>query len=154
VGVTLGVNYTQNIILSEAPLPAQLEGTGVTSLLDTVTTVAITRERPEWRGTLTGNYGNGRFTSLARISYFGGFSSAQPGYCDACVESYGGKTLVDAEVAYQFNQVNLAVGARNLFDVYPDQAGPNNSFGIFPWAAASPFGYNGRYIYTRIAMTL
>ena len=154
VGVTLGVNYTQNIILSEAPLPSELVGTGVTSLLDVVTTVAITKERPEWRGTLTGNYGNGRFTSLARISYFGGFSSAQPGYCDACEESYGGKTLVDAEVAYQFNQVNLALGARNLFDVYPDQAGPNNSFGIFPWAAASPFGYNGRYIYTRIAMTL
>ncbi len=154
VGVTLGVNYTQNIILSEAPLPSELEGTGITSLLDTVTSVAITRERPEWRGTLTGNYGNGRFTSLARISYFGGFSSAQPGYCDACVESYGGKTLVDAEVAYQFNQINIALGARNIFDVYPDQAGPNNSFGIFPWAAASPFGYNGRYIYTRVAMTL
>ena len=154
VGVTLGVNYTQNIILSEAPLPPELVGTGVTSLLDVVTTVAITKERPEWRGTLTGNYGNGRFTSLARISYFGGFSSAQPGYCDTCEESYGGKTLVDAEVAYQFNQVNMAIGARNLFDVYPDQASPLNSFGIFPWAAASPFGFNGRYIYTRIAMTL
>ncbi len=154
IGVTLGLNYTQNVILSEAPLPPELEGTGVTSLLDVVTTVAITEERPEWRGTLTGNYGNGRFSSLARISYFGGFSSAQPGYCDACVESYGGKTVIDAELAYQFNQVNLAFGARNLFDVYPDQAGPNNSFGIFPWAAASPFGYNGRFIYTRIAMTL
>ena len=60
---------------------------------------------------------------------------------------------------------------RNLFDVYPDQpsslalidpsdpsAGTskdyNTNFGTFPWAAASPFGYNGRYLYTRAAIQL
>jgi hypothetical protein len=26
----------------------------------------------------------------------------------------------------------------------------NNNFGTFPWAAASPFGYNGRSLYTRV----
>jgi hypothetical protein len=30
----------------------------------------------------------------------------------------------------------------------------NNNFGTFPWAAASPFGYNGRYLYTRASWTL
>jgi iron complex outermembrane receptor protein len=154
-GLTLGINYTENKILEEAPLPAELDGTGVETLLDVVTRVAIEKERPEWRGTLAGNYTNGRLHSLARISYFGGFSSAQPGYCDECEESYGGKTLVDAEVGYQFNQVNLSFGVRNLFDVYPDQAGVNNNNGgTFPWAAASPFGYNGRYLYTRAEMVL
>ena len=62
---------------------------------------------------------------------------------------------MDAEVGYQFNQVNLSFGVRNLFDVYPDQAGVNNNNGgTFPWAAASPFGYNGRYLYTRAEMVL
>jgi hypothetical protein len=58
--------------------------------------------------------------------------------------------------------VKFSVGVRNLFDTYPDQpsstvdtglggtAGEfNSNFGIFPWAAASPFGYNGRFIYAR-----
>ena len=61
---------------------------------------------------------------------------------------------MDAELGYQFNQVNLSFGVRNLFDVYPDQASEMNSFDIFPWAAASPFGYNGRYLYTRAEMVL
>ena len=26
----------------------------------------------------------------------------------------------------------------------------NNNFGTFPWAAASPFGYNGRFVYASV----
>jgi iron complex outermembrane receptor protein len=50
--------------------------------------------------------------------------------------------------------VNLSLGVRNLFDTYPDQASEINSFLIFPWAAASPFGYNGRYVYARTEIQL
>jgi hypothetical protein len=30
----------------------------------------------------------------------------------------------------------------------------NDNFGTFPWAAASPFGYNGRYVYARTEIQL
>ncbi len=50
---------------------------------------------------------------------------------------------------YQFNFLGVSLGVRNLFDTYPDKASDTNSFGIFPWAAASPFGYNGRFLYVR-----
>jgi len=52
--------------------------------------------------------------------------------------------------------VAFSLGARNLFDIYPDRAKDdfNNNFGTFPWAAASPFGYNGRYVYTRASLDL
>jgi hypothetical protein len=30
----------------------------------------------------------------------------------------------------------------------------NSNSGMFPWAAASPFGYNGRYVYMRAAIPL
>jgi hypothetical protein len=67
------------------------------------------------------------------------------------------------------------VGVRNLFDIYPDHPSSltdidtggnctitggtcakdyNNNFGVFPWAAASPFGYNGRYVYARLEAAL
>jgi outer membrane receptor protein involved in Fe transport len=106
--------------------------------------------------------------ALARGSCYDKFSSAQLGFCDLCRERHGAKTLFDAEVGYQFNQINLSFGVRNLFDTYPDQPSSNvvldtggdtskdfnNNFGAFPWAAASPLGYNGRFGHTRAEIVL
>ena len=152
----LGVNYAKNEITHVDPLPPILQGkpTDLTSILDLVTQVGIEEERPDWRGTLAATYTRSRWHALGRVSYFGGFASAQPSFTDR--ETYGGKTLVDAELGYRFSVVNLSIGARNLFDVYPDKprAEFNNNDNTFPWAAASPFGYNGRYLYARAEMRL
>ncbi len=63
---------------------------------------------------------------------------------------------MDAGLGYGFGPVEIAGGARNLFDTYPGKARLdfNNNFNIFPWAAASPFGYNGRFLYTRVTWTM
>jgi iron complex outermembrane receptor protein len=147
------VNYSQNRILNEDPLPPELAGSSET-LLDVVNRVGIEEERPDWRGNLQAQYSIGRFRGLGRFSYFGGFASAQPGYCDACREEYGGKGLFDAELGWRFNTATVAIGMRNIFDTFPDIASEINSFLIFPWAAASPFGYNGRQIYVRTEIQL
>jgi iron complex outermembrane receptor protein len=168
---TAAVNWTKNEITRVDSLPPIFKGTGETGLIDTVTFIGITQERPDWRGTLTGLYSLSRFHALARASYYGKFSSAQPGFCDRCRDNYGAKTLFDAEVGYRFAQVDLSVGVRNLFDTFPDRPTStalvdptdpslgtatdfNSNSGTFPWAAASPFGYNGRYIYTRASIPL
>jgi len=166
--LTAAINWTKNEIPRVDSLPPILKSTGESGLIDTVTWIGITEERPDWRGTLTGQYSVSRFHALARASYYGKFSSAQPGYCGLCRERYGAKTLIDAELGYRFSQVDLSVGVRNLFDIYPDQPKSqvivdnfgdtsqlfNNNTGTFPWAAASPFGYNGRYLYTRASIML
>ncbi len=156
LNLTGSLNYTKNEITRVDPLPQVLRSSTESGLLDVVTRVAIEEERPDWRGTLTGDYSVGRFHSLGRASYFGKFASAQPGFCDDCKESYGAKTLFDAELGYRLDYVNLSVGARNLFDTYPDHPKDdfNNNFGTFPWAAASPFGYNGRYLYTKASLAM
>lgn len=168
---TAMANYTKTNITRLDPRPAVFTGTTSTvgGIIDSVTYIAITEERPDWRGTLTGEYAVNRVHALVRASYYGKFSSAQPGYCDLCRERYGAKGLFDAEVGYRFASVDLSLGVRNLFDTYPDKpssqvivdgaAGDksmdfNNNFGTFPWAAASPFGYNGRYLYARAEMRL
>jgi iron complex outermembrane receptor protein len=166
--LTGAFNFTRNTIDRVDPLPAVFANDpDETGLIDTVTWIGITEERPEVRGTLTAQYAAGRLHALARGSYYGGFSSAQPGFCDLCRERYGAKTLFDAEVGYRFSSIDLSIGVRNLFDTYPDQPSSqvdvgggdrsmdyNNNFGVFPWAAASPFGYNGRYLYVRGEMRL
>ena len=119
--LSAGFNVTRNKIIHVDPLPQVLVDAGSTEpgLLDSVTAIGIEDERPDWRGTLQANYTVGRFTSLGRFSYYGGFSSAQPGFCDLCRENYGGKGLTDAEVGYRFNLIKLSVGVRNLFESIP-----------------------------------
>lgn len=152
----LALNWTQNLITRVRGLPPVLQGTATTytSALDLVTTLAITKERPDWRGILTATYTQSHFHGLARFSYYGQFSSAEPSFTDSA--TYAPRTLTDAEVGYQFANVDLSVGSRNLFNIYPGRMwnSVNNNGGVFPWAAASPFGYNGRYVYVRANMVL
>ena len=49
--------------------------------------------------------------------------------------------------------VTLALGADNLFDVYPRQVPPNlNTTGAGPFSSFSPFGFNGRFVYGRMSV--
>ena len=53
------------------------------------------------------------------------------------------------------DQVNLAVGARNLFDNYPDLDPQQGTFDIIlPYNRAHPMGFNGRFVYSRLTISL
>jgi iron complex outermembrane receptor protein len=66
-------------------------------------------------------------------------------------------------VSYRFNkQLTVAVGANNLFNIYPTEnirskvvggvayTGSDN-VGIFPYSGISPFGFNGTFYYTKVS---
>jgi iron complex outermembrane recepter protein len=75
----------------------------------------------------------------------------------------GAKWITDLELRYKaFHGIELAIGADNLFDVYPDRSPfgrrPASVGGFYPvnqvyipFSIFSPFGFNGRYIYGRVA---
>jgi iron complex outermembrane receptor protein len=159
LGGTLGINdafnFTRTTIPNEdaIPLPPELAGTGedLIGKYDEGGLLAMTKERPVWRNTVTGQYTRGAWNGLARLSSYGKYTSALYGYCADCVQTYGSKTLVDAEIGYSpVTALKLSVGGRNLFDVYPDRMSVDNGFDIFPFPPASPFGYNGRFVYARM----
>ncbi len=150
--LSTGINYTTNEIADERPLPSELEGTGA-QLVDQFATIQIERERPDWRGTLTADYSRGQSNVLGRVSYYGKFNSA-PGLCETCEQEFGARTLFDLELGHRFGGARWALGARNLFDTFPEKNTLDNGYGIFPWAGASPFGYNGRFLYTRVELVL
>ena len=157
-GLNAVFNFTRTTIPNEdnIPLPPQLEGTGATLVnkYDEGGLLAITKERPAWRSTVTGQYTRGWWNGMARYSYYGKYTSSLYSYSGADVQNYNGKGLVDAEVGFTpVLGFKISVGGRNLFDVYPDRMSENNGFDIFPWPPASPFGYNGRYVYTRVELT-
>ena len=149
-------NYTKNKVL-EIVEPPELEGTGAV-LFDSVASgglISLESERPKARGTLQANYVGERLHGLVRGSYWGEFTSAQIGACGDCIQTYGAKTLLDAEIGYKVHDLlDVSLGARNLLDTYPDRPSTDNSFGIMVWPAASPFGYNGRFVYARVEVGL
>ncbi len=70
------------------------------------------------------------------------------------------KWVTDLELRVKpTEKLSLAIGANNLFDVYPDRLpfgtvdgvnyGFNNSF--LPYSSQSPFGFSGRFLYGRVS---
>ncbi|HEX6537144.1 MAG TPA: TonB-dependent receptor [Gemmatimonadaceae bacterium] len=149
-------NWTENRIARLRAIPAELEGTGVTALFDPYYEGglnAITKERPRWRTTVTALYDLRAWSFLARAASFGEYTSSLYGYTQESAQRYGSQTIFDAEVGYAFRRARVSLGARNLFDTYPGFMKPDNSFFIFPYPSASPYGFNGRYLYTRVDLT-
>ncbi len=149
-------NWTENRILRER-VPPELAGV-VTTLFDPFAAggrISLEKERPSWRATFTGEFSRGRFRSLARNSWYGKHTTSQLCGVQGCEQEIDGSAIVDLELGYLLpGNLSLAVGARNLFDTYPERLIPDNSFGIFLYPLASPFGYNGRFLYTRVEVTL
>ena len=150
----LAFNFTKNAITRVDELPAILRGTKTiyTNALDIVTINSIERNRPDRRSSFTTNYNIGRFHAMGRVSDYGSFID---GSLDG-LETFGAKMLLDSELGYRFEAINLSIGARNLFNTYPDPVlvADNTNNGTFKWPGASPFGYNGRFIYVRTEILL
>lgn len=80
------------------------------------------------------------------------------------IQTFGAKWLTDLDVTYHYSKnITLSVGANNLFDVYPDQNirskvvngvafNGSDNVGIFPYSGISPFGFNGAFYYTKLAL--
>ncbi|MGQ0641517.1 MAG: TonB-dependent receptor [Gemmatimonadaceae bacterium] len=147
-------NYTKNKVTRIDDLPPILRGTNTiyTSLLDPVTINAIEANRPDSRFTLATTYNQGRVSAVGRVMHYGKFKD---GSLDG-IEEFGAKTLFDSEVGYRWENIKIALGARNLFNVYPDQVtvDANTNNGTFIYPGASPFGYNGRFLYARSEILL
>ena len=79
-------------------------------------------------------------------------------------QTYSAKAITDLNASYTLRRYTLTVGADNVFDVYPDRNlnpgdpatgnGGISNFGIFPYNGISPFGFNGRFVYTKLSVGL
>ena len=147
-------NFTKNKVTRVDPLPQIFAGrpTIYTTLLDAVTINAIQRNRPDRRSTLTTNYTNGRGRALFRASEYGSFVDGS----SSGLETFGAKMVFDGEVGYRFDRIAISLGSNNLLNTYPDvqTIADNTNNGTFLYPGASPFGYNGRYVYVRSEMVL
>ena len=152
IDVTGYLNYTNNKI-TEIRVPPEIANTEATFFSPYLEggTIAIEKERPEWRAGASVIRTGIKWDWMAKASYYGSFQSALFGYSESTLQTYGGKTIVDAEVGYRLSPaMRVALGGRNLFDTYPDRMSADNGFQLFLHPPGSPFGYNGRFVYARL----
>ncbi|GAA0888800.1 TonB-dependent receptor plug domain-containing protein [Rhodanobacter soli] len=110
---------------------------------------------PKSRSVLSFDYGLHRFDAIARINRYGGWSTTVGLFGSNNppddVNHYSGKTLLDLEARYKFNDTfSVAVGGNNVFNTYPgkEQNATLQFLGV-KYALTSPFGFNGAFWYVR-----
>lgn len=93
-----------------------------------------------------------RLGALVRQSRYGRYCSfTNPVERD---QEFSGEWVTDVELAYTYKPLTFAVGAQNLFDNFPDRQridGSDANGGIFTYPRNSPFGMNGRFVYSRVS---
>lgn len=133
---TLAINYTKTDVTNAG---ATLGSTRIRQLEEGL---------PRWKGFFNLTHEQGRFRGLLRANYFGKYFEAHL-EDDTLPINAKAKMTVDAEIGYEpLDNLEIAVGAQNLFDTYPT---------LNPWAGIvganygerSPFGFNGGSWYVR-----
>jgi iron complex outermembrane receptor protein len=120
------------------------------------------RGTPKYKATLQGDWTLDNWSATGRVTYYGDVLSAGTLNNSAADVHTGAHAIVDLEGRYEFSHgIEVAIGAENLFDEYPDQIPLFNnattpptaldSTGAAPWSSFSPFGFNGRRIYARLS---
>ncbi|HEU4888449.1 MAG TPA: TonB-dependent receptor [Thermoanaerobaculia bacterium] len=143
-------------VVETPPILAGLEET----LFDRIERRRVECGQPKDNIRLMQRWTLGRLTTTLRESRYGEFCSFTLLPIDD--QTYGATWVDDIDVSYKWGRYTLAVGVENVFDAFPDlnmirnASGaftPQANFGIFTYPSQSPFGMNGRFVYTRLGVT-
>lgn len=105
---------------------------------------------PPSKMNLSFDYSNKKFTSSVRLVRFGEINLI--GY-DNLPQYYASKVTTDVSLGYKLSKnLNLNIGADNLFDVYPDRQNQTATEAGGSWDSVQ-MNYNGRRLFARLGMT-
>lgn len=165
--LTSGYNHNEVKVTQVDSTPAELKAFQE-SLFGRVERARIERGNPRDNLFVSANYKVKGFTTNVRTQRYGEVSIAGTTPTSATGtldQTFGAKWVTDVSASYTLrSRYTLTAGADNLLDVYPDRNlnpgdpattnGGISNFGIFPYNGISPFGFNGRYLYTRFSVRL
>ena len=166
--LTAAYNHNNTRVTRVDTLPTNLAGLK-SSLFDRVEQARIEMGNPENNLILTANYTMSALNLMVRGQRFGQVTSygATPTNAYGPLDqTFGAKWISDVSTSYTVRNYTLSAGVDNVFDVYPDrnnnngnlvptaENGGTSNFGVFPYPGITPFGFNGRFIYTKVAVGL
>jgi iron complex outermembrane receptor protein len=144
-------NRTRSRVVGAVATPPQLAAFA-SVLFDRIEQRRLECGQPRDSLRLGGEWRQGRFGAAADVARYGEFCSFTLNPADD--QTFGARWLTNAEASYRIARHTVALGAQNLFNVFPDRNSTVNSFnGIQTFPSHSPFGMNGRTIYVRLSTT-
>ncbi len=167
--VSAAYNWNRTRVTRVDTLPTNLSGLR-TSLFDRVEQARIESGNPENNLILTGMYTRSRLGANVRVQRYGQvtqYGTTPSNTYGPLDQTFSPKWVTDLSASYGLGRFGVTLGVDNVFDVYPDrnnnfgnvstlaaENGGTGNFGIFPYNGISPFGFNGRFIYTKLLVGL
>ena len=166
-------NRNKTVIVDRAPAPGALSTIPNLILFGRTESLRFTHGQPRDKIALSADGDLGQFGLTARTTRYGKVvspsASLPPAPNQTDVNTFlpddiflGRKWITDLELRWKPGWgATLALGANNVFDVYPDRSpvGVRPDGGVypvnqlyFPYSTFSPFGFNGRFLYGRVTV--
>lgn len=143
-------SYNTTKILNVIANPVQLASLNVT-LFGRQARQDLVLATPKSKVVLSANWELGPVRALVRETRYGTYTESSN--VASGDRSFGAKWITDLELgAALSHNVDLAVGANNLFDVYPDHVGVIASDGSGAYGNFAPFGLSGGFYYARVGV--
>jgi iron complex outermembrane receptor protein len=150
--LTGAFNQTQSQVNSDVRTPQRLSEEFDASIFGRESRLELTQERPDNRLNLNATYEQGNFSATLGSRRYG--ETLSPDDTPEDDFTISSEWIFDLSMSYSFfnDHAEITVGSRNLTDRYPD-ADPL-FFGMLPFPTASPFGFNGREVYSSLSVSL
>ena len=150
---TLSYNYNKNKVTDIKANPAVLDQLGVNlkriDRRDQYGLLADTTPRSKLILNEVYNLSHWSFNgTLTRYGSFVSYNSTTA----TLDQTFGAKWILDLAVNYNLDRWTFTVGGDNVLNTYPDKViHANDNNGTMPYSVFSPFGFNGAYVYGKVA---
>ena len=122
------------------------------SVFDRRERISLEAGQPRQHYTFAADYDYGDYEWSARLSRYGSVQVTER--ADLPAQDYEAKWITDVAASRRFSEgFTWTVGAKNLFNVYPERNDPDvvSTAHIFTYnRRSSPFGFNGGFYYTSL----
>ncbi|WP_412071452.1 TonB-dependent receptor plug domain-containing protein [Pseudomonas sp. FEN] len=146
---TAAFNWNQTQILNYKASTSIL-GTPY-ELMDRQARNLITDIQPKTKLILGGDWSIERFNLNVALTRYGSYKEVNASSDRSLDRVYSAKWIADLDLGYNLtHDLNIAIGAKNLFDTYPKKQGVPSNTMVSSYGTYSPFGFTGGYYYTRL----
>lgn len=114
----------------------------------------LTEVQPHTKLILGGNWRLDRYRVNLGLTRYGSWREVNAANDRSLDRKYKARWITDLDVGYQLTKdLELAIGARNLFDVYPERQAPSSKTMVKGYGLYSPYGFTGGYYFGRLTYT-
>jgi iron complex outermembrane recepter protein len=147
LATTLAYNYNKSDVTNYDP-----------TVINQARITDIQHYAPNHRANLNVDYRLGKFSALVHENFYGSYRDQN----DYPGQLFSKKWTTDLDLGYEvWKNITVAIGGRNIFNVYPDKIANSPTNKVYAATGAlvdgevyprtgGPFGFNGRFLYLRL----